>query len=217
MNYLKAYQQKLGLVPDAVLGPKTAAAMMDDLGVTDKLLFAHAMGQAMHESGLWTNFRENLNYSEAGLLNVFRKYYAGRAGLAKKHARNSVVIGNYVYANRNGNGDEASGDGYKYRGIFGLQLTGKGNIVPFLVSMGYPADTDPDMLEDDAKAYFVAIFYWFKKNGADKLCTSTSSSCMTAVGKKVNRGNTLAKTPPALHNDERIAYTKQVIRALGLA
>lgn len=216
-NYLVEYQRQLGLTPDGAIGPKTTRAIMEDLGITDKLLFAHAMGQAMHESGLWTNFRENMNYGEAGLLNIFGKYYKPHPGLAEKHAHNPQKIANYVYANRNGNGDEESGDGYKYRGIFGLQLTGRANIVPFLVSIGLPSDTDPDALKNDYKAYFQAIFYWFKKNGADKLCTGTSNACIDAVGKKVNRGNVLPKTPLAINNAERREYTKAMFKSVGLA
>ena len=217
MNYLKEYQKQLGLAPDGVIGPATAKAMMSDLGVTDKLLFAHVMGQMHHESGLWLNFRENLNYNAAGLLNIFRKRYISEPGLAEEHARKPAKIGNYVYANRNGNGDEASGDGYKYRGIFGLQLTGKTNIQEFLEAIGFDKDSDPELLINDPKAYFQSAFFWFKKNGADKLCRSTSEDCITDVGKKVNRGNALHSTPPALHNDERIAFTKKMFKAVGLA
>jgi len=72
MDYLKAYQEKLGLVADGKMGPNTAKAMMADLGITDKLFFAHMMGQVAHESGLYKNARENLNYGEEGLLNIFK-------------------------------------------------------------------------------------------------------------------------------------------------
>jgi putative chitinase len=223
VNYLQKYQQQLGLVPDGIIGKKTAAAMMEDLGVSKKLLFAHAMGQAMHESGLWTNFRENMNYGEAGLLNIFEKYYKpfpaknGHPSLASLHSHKPQKIANYVYANRNGNGDEDSGDGYFYRGIFGLQLTGRANIVPFLVSIGLPPDTDPDTLRDDPKAYFQAIFYWFKHNDAEKLCTSPTRACIDKVGKKVNRGNILPDTKLALNNGERREYTLKILNSLGLA
>lgn len=216
MNYLVEYQRKLGLVPDGVIGPKTAAAIMKDLGITDKLLFAHVIGQGMHESGLWTNFRENLNYNEAGLLNIFRKYYINKPGLAKQHARKPQVIANYVYANRNGNGNEASGDGWFYRGAFGLQTTGKTNFQQLFEYCGLPLDIDPDSLVNNPKVYFQSMFFWFKKNDANKLCTGISNTHIDNVGKKVNRGNCLATTPLAHNNKERRTYTKNMFKVLGL-
>lgn len=217
MNYLVEYQKLLGLTPDGIMGPNTAKAMMADLGITDKLLFAHVIGQGMHESGLWKNFREDLNYDVAGLLNIFRKYYEGKPGLAEKHARKPETIANYVYANRNGNGDEASGDGWFYRGAFGLQTTGKTNFLEFFKYCGLPADTNPDSLKGDPRIYFKSMFFWFKKNNAEKLCTGTSDKHIDNVGKKVNRGNCLEKTPLAHHNTERRKYTKQMFKALGLS
>jgi putative chitinase len=217
INYLKKYQQDLGVEPDGKIGPNTAKAIMADLGITDKLLFAHAMGQAMHESGVWTNFRENMNYDAPGLLNIFRDYYKPFPGLAEKHARKPEAIGNHVYANRNGNGNEASGDGYFYRGAFGLQTTGKANFLELFEFCGLPADTNPDDLTDNYKAYFQSIFFWFKKNDAEKLCCGTSDEDITDVGKKVNRGNAKKTTKPAHHNDERIAYTRLMFKAVGLA
>ena len=217
MNYLQKYQQQLGLTPDGIMGPNTAKAMMADLGVTDKLLFACVMGQAMHESAIWTHFRENMNYDAAGLLNIFRDYYKGHPGLAEKHERKPEVIGNYVYANRNGNGDEASGDGYYYRGAFGLQTTGKANFLELFEFCGLPADTNPDDLEDNYKVYFQSAFFWFHQNDAEKLCCGTTDKHITDIGKKVNRGNAKPTTKPAHHNEERIAYTRKMLKAVGLA
>lgn len=207
MNYLVEYQRKLGLEADGVMGKKTAAAMMQDLNITDKLFFAHLIGQIAHESGLYRNARENLNYNAAGLLNIFKKYYTPE--LAAKHERKPELIANHVYANRMGNGDEASGDGWKYRGIFGLQLTGKDNIQAFIKYLGLPEDTDPDSLLDDPRNYFLAGLYWFTKNGVDKLCTSTKETCIVAVTRRVNGGTNGL--------DDRIKQTKAMFKALGLA
>jgi putative chitinase len=215
-NYLRDYQRQLGLAPDGILGKVTAKAMMVDLGITNKVLFALVMGQAMHESRQWKDFRENLSYGETGLLANFPTYYGHRPLLVKEHARKPEKIANYVYANRNGNGDEASGDGWKYRGTFSLQLTGKTNLTEFFQSIGLPIDTDPDSLKDNAKVYFQAAFFWFYKNDAVKLCTSTGDFCIDTVGKKVNRGNALLTTPLALNNKERRLFTKQIIKAVGL-
>jgi putative chitinase len=213
MNYLAEYQRKLGLTQDGLMGPNTAKAMMEDLGITDKLFFAHMMGQIAHESGLYKNARENLNYSASGLLNIFRKYYT--PSLATQHERKPELIANHVYANRMGNGDEASGDGWKYRGIFGLQLTGKDNIVAFIKSLGLPENINPDSLLDDPKNYFLAGKYWFENNNAVKLCDSTSSDCILRVSRKVNIGNT--KTTAIPHGlVDRKKQTISMFKALGI-
>jgi putative chitinase len=207
MNYLVEYQKLLGLTADGVMGPNTAKAIMADLGITDKLLFAHMMGQVAHESGLYKNARENLNYNAAGLLNIFKKYYT--QDLAKKHERKPEMIANHVYANRMGNGDEASGDGWKYRGIFGLQLTGKDNIQAFISYLGLPINTAPDSLLDNPKNYFLAGLYWFTKNGVDKLCRDTSDACILGVTKRVNGGTNGL--------EDRKVQTHKMFKALGLA
>lgn len=206
MNYLQKYQQQLGLNPDGVLGPATATAMMKDLGITDKLFFAHMMGQMAHESGNFEHGRENLNYSEPGLLNIFRKYYT--PALAAQHARKPEKIANHVYANRMGNGSEASGDGWKYRGIFGLQLTGRSNIVAFIKSVGLPEDTDPDTLLDNPKYYFLAAKFWFESNNVDKLCTASHKDCITKVSRRVNGGDNGLS--------DRITQTNKIFKVLGI-
>lgn len=216
MNYLQKYQSVLGLDPDGKLGPKTAAAMMVDLGITDKLYFAHMIGQVAHESGGFIHDRESMNYSAQGLANTWSKYSSTgvRGGpynsLAKRLERKPEAIANNVYGSRDdlGNRGEASGDGWKYRGIFGLQLTGRDNIQEFIHSLGLPIETDPESLLSDPKHYFLAGDFWFKHNGVDKLCKSTSRDCIVAVTKRVNGGtNGLA---------DRIAQTQKVFKALGL-
>jgi putative chitinase len=211
MNYLSEYQKQLGLEPDGILGAKTAKAMMDDLDIKDKLFFAHMMGQMAHESGLYKNARENLNYNEAGLLNIFRKYFLGKVGSksAAHYARQPEKIANLVYANRMGNGDEASGDGWKYRGIFGLQLTGKTNITEFMEYVGVDTKLDPDVLLENPKNYFLSGKFWFEKNGVDKLCNSTNETCILSITRRVNGGTNGL--------DDRIVQTKKVFKALGLA
>jgi putative chitinase len=213
LNYLQLYQKHLGLVPDGIIGKKTAAAMMVDLGLTNKLFFAHLMGQVQLESGGFTHFRENMNYNAAGLLNIFRKYYKNHPWLAAVHERKPERIANYVYANRMGNGDEASGDGWRYRGIFGLQLTGKTNIQRFLASIGLPKDTGLDILAGNPRVYFQAAVFWFKDNGADKLCTGFSDQCILDVSRNVNLGSIHAKAMP--HDwQKRRDFTQAIIKVV---
>lgn len=217
MNYLQKYQAKLGLTADGVIGPKTAAAMVKDLGITDKLLFAHVLGQMAHESGGFVHFREDMMYRKPqSLANTWGKYsISGKRGgppnaLAKRIAGNPQLIANTTYGDRAdlGNRGVGSGDGWKFRGAFGLQMTGRANFNEFFDSIGLPLDTDPDTLKDDAKVYFQAGFFWFKKNNVDDLCTSTSEQCITVVTKRVNGGTNGL--------DDRIVKTNGVFKALGL-
>lgn len=217
MNYLQKYQANLNLVADGIIGPNTAKAIMNDLGITDKLLFAHVFSQVEHESGEFTHFRENLNYSAQGLANTWSKYSAtGKRGgapnaLAKKLERKPEAIANNVYGDRKdlGNRGESSGDGWKFRGTFGLQLTGRANINKFFEKIGVPIDTDPDTLKDDPKIYFQAGFFWFDDNGVSDDCIDTSVSCITAITRRVNGGENGLP--------DRIIKAKKVFKALGLA
>jgi putative chitinase len=206
VTYLQKYQEVLGLKPDGVIGKMTAAAMMKDLGITDKLFFAHLIGQMAHESGNFTHARENLNYSADGLIKTWPARF--NKSNAWQYHRQPEKIANKVYAGRMGNGDESSGDGWKYRGIFGLQLTGKDNITRFMKSIGVQPNTDPETLLADPRNYFLSGLFWFKDNGVDKLCTSITDDCIKKVSKRVNGGY--------IGLDDRIAKTKAIYKALNL-
>lgn len=93
-------------------------------GIDNPKRVLHYLAQVFHESGALSATSENLNYSTGGLLRTFPKYFKTRA-IAKQYAHKPQMIANRVYANRMGNGDEASGDGWKYRGRGVIGLTGK--------------------------------------------------------------------------------------------
>ena len=120
INHLEL-KKLTNIIPNKVLDeiPYTA----DKFGITTKLRLCHFLSQCAHESGNFKFVIENLNYSEAALLNVFRRYF--NVDEAKQYARQPERIANRVYANRMGNGNESSGDGWKYRGRGYIQLTGK--------------------------------------------------------------------------------------------
>ena len=121
-------QEKIGATTDGVFGPGTLKAAMAFFKMS-KERAAHFFGQCGTETGEFKVYSENLNYSAKGLRNTFGKYFPGN--LADLYARNPEKIANRVYASRIGNGDEKSGDGWKFRGRGALQTTGKSNYTAF--------------------------------------------------------------------------------------
>ena len=117
---------------------------------------ANFLAQCAHESGNFKFTIENLNYSAEGLLKVFPKYFSkDTAAIA---ARKPEVIANIVYSNRMGNGDRASGDGWKYRGRGYLMLTGKVNYKAFGDYIGKDLLKEPDLV---ATKYALTVAGWY--------------------------------------------------------
>jgi putative chitinase len=116
-----------GHIPDNVF--QQISDTCNKFNITTELRLAHFLSQGAHESENFTIVKENLNYSEKGLLTTFKKYFTPE--LAKQYAHQPEKIANRVYANRMGNGDEKSGDGYKFCGRGYIQLTGKDNYIVF--------------------------------------------------------------------------------------
>ena len=109
-----------GHIPDSVIAqiPDTAAKF----NITTPLRLAHFLAQCGHESGGFKSVSENLNYSVDGLKRIFGKYFPGN--LAESYARQPEKIASRVYGSRMGNGDESTGEGYKFRGRGYIQITG---------------------------------------------------------------------------------------------
>ena len=139
--------------------------------------------QCSHESGGFKAKVENLNYSADALNKVFGKYFGAKRD-ATKYARNPEKIANVVYANRMGNGDEASGEGFKFRGRGFIQLTGKQNYTKFANSIGKSIDETITYLETDEGAIESALFYW-KLANCNKHCDSGDQK---ALCKSINGG-----------------------------
>jgi putative chitinase len=194
---IQSLQQKLGLKADGNLGPITAKKF----GLTHKLNkfeLAHFMGQCHHESNGFTRFSENLNYSAPRLLQIFPKYFNKLT--AMQYQRNQQKIANKVYANRMGNGDEASGDGWKYRGRGPLQLTGKNNYIAAGKYLNIDLVNNPDL----AIEYGFEIALWFFRiNNIFELCKDVSNKTIELVTKKVNGGK--------IGLDHRIESTKKYL------
>ena len=126
-------------------------------GITTKDRIAHFMAQLEHESNL-KPIAENLNYSAVGLVTVFPKYFTQQS--AQQYMRKPQAIANRVYANRMGNGTEASGDGWRYRGRGFIQITGKNNYAALSKATGVDYISNPDLLLNESDAMISALWYW---------------------------------------------------------
>lgn len=136
------------------------------------------LAQCGHETVGFSVFIENLNYSRQGLLTVFKKYFTPET--AKQYARHPEKIANRVYANRMGNGDEASGDGWRYRGRGLIQVTGKNNYQSFQSWVG--EKVSPESLVSDLDICVLSGFWYWSVNGLSKI------SDIVTVTKRINGG-----------------------------
>ena len=121
------------------------------------------LAQCAHESGNFKFLRENLNYRAASLRATFPKYFPDDA-TAKAYEKQPEKIANRVYANRMGNGDEASGDGFRYLGRGLIQLTGKNNYTIFAASIDTPLEEIPEYLQTFEGAVQSACWFWEQNN-----------------------------------------------------
>lgn len=170
-----------GHIPDSVIAqiPDTAAKF----GITTPLRLAHFLAQTSHESGGFKAVTENLNYSADGLKKIFPKYFTGN--LNESYARNPQKIANKVYSSRMGNGDEASGDGFKFRGRSYVQLTGKSNYSAFDKFVDDDILANPDLVATKYPLMAAAWFFW--KNNLWSICDQGSTDqVVAAVTKRVN-------------------------------
>jgi putative chitinase len=133
-------------------------------GIADsRLRLAHFFAQVLHESGCMRFDMENLNYSSDALQKVFGKYFPTKED-ADAYARNPEKIANRVYADRMGNGDERSGDGWRYRGRGLIQLTGRANYKAFAEWIGDERVMDEPDLVCTEYAVHSAVFFWVKND-----------------------------------------------------
>lgn len=189
-------------VPEAVLAQ--IPQVMTTFQINTPLRLCHFLAQCAHESGNFVAVRENLNYGAAGLLRIFKKYFPTEAK-AKEYERKAEKIANLVYAGRMGNGPEASGDGYKFRGRGFIQLTGKTNYAAFDKCVAEDILADPDLVASKYPLLSAAWFWDSRKLNAvaDKGATDAD---VTAITKVVNGGT---------HGlDDRVAKFKKFYAAL---
>lgn len=160
--------------------------VMQKFNITTPLRLAHFLAQCAHESANFTAIRENLNYSASGLRSIFGKYFPTDA-LAQAYARQPEKIANRVYASRMGNGDEASGDGFKFRGRGFIQLTGKSNYKLFGEFIEEDMTANPDLVA--TKYPLTSAGFFFNKNVLWTICDRGSTDeVVTALTRRVNGG-----------------------------
>ena len=117
------------------------------------------LAQTAHESGEFRRLVENLSYSAAGLCKTWPKRFS-TLDIAKPYERKPELLANYVYAKRLGNGDVASGDGWRFRGRGLIQLTGRGNYRSCGAAIVLPLETEPERLETPEAAAMAAAQFW---------------------------------------------------------
>ena len=149
--------------------------------INTPLRLAHFLAQIHHESAGFNVVEENLNYSAEGLLRTFKKYFAQEQ--AQEYAHNKVRIASLVYANRIGNGDEESQEGWLYRGRGYIQLTGKNNYAAFNDQVPEDILKNPDLV---ATRYPMLSAAWFwDHNNINEMCDNGN---VVDVTKRVNGG-----------------------------
>ena len=173
-----------GHIPDSVIAQ--IPSIETKFEINTPLRLAHFLAQCGHESGGFKVVKENLNYGAKGLRSIFGKYFPTDA-LALAYERKPEKIANKVYANRMLNGDEASGDGFKFFGRGYIQLTGKENYTNFGKAIGIDLTATPDLVATQYPLLSAAWF--FHKNGLHKLADAgATEAAVTSVTKRVNGG-----------------------------
>lgn len=210
MDQIKKLQEKIGAKIDGDFGAETLKKAAAYYKLTHEQT-AHLFGQIAHETGDFKYFTENLNYSATQLLKVFKRYFKTEIE-AKQYANKAIMIANKVYANRMGNGDEKTGDGYKFCGRGSLQLTGRQNYLLFSKYINNQEIMNKPELVATEYAFESAIFF-FIQNNLFKYCQVVDDESITKLSKAINVGNANSTVIP--HGlDDRITKTKLFYKML---
>jgi predicted chitinase len=162
-------------------------------GVDNPLRLAHFLAQGIFETNYLQATSENLNYSAERLRQIFPRYFPTLEE-ARAYERNPEKIANRVYANRLGNGDEASGDGYRYRGRGFFQLTGKDNYRYYGDLAGVGLVSNPDILTRDLRtSILVAASY-----SARRVSANTPTATTPGPSRGASTGAIPKRAPPPM-------------------
>ena len=162
---------------------KALSQLLPDYEINTPQRIAAFIAQCAHESGGFLFLTENLNYKAESLVKVFPKYFKDLA-TAKAYEKKPEKIANKIYADRMGNGNELSGDGYKYRGRGLIQLTGKTNYTWFAASLQISPEEAAEYTQTFEGAAQSACWFW-ETNGLNAFADKGDILGMT---KKINGG-----------------------------
>jgi putative chitinase len=182
---------------------KALSQLLPDYEINTPQRIAAFMAQCAHESGGFIFLTENLNYKAESLMKVFPKYFP-EMSLAKAYEKKPEKIANRVYANRMGNGDEASGDGFKYRGRGLIQLTGKTNYSWFAASLEISPEEAAEYTQTFEGAAQSACWFW----ETNKLNKEADAGDIKTMTRKINGG--------FIGLDDRIKHYKHALHVLGV-
>jgi len=177
--------------------------ILPEYEITTPQRVAAFLAQCAHESGGFVFLKENLNYKAASLRRVFPKYFTDDA-IAAQYAGKPEMIANRVYANRMGNGDEASGDGWRYCGRGLIQLTGKNNYTFFAGSLDIPVEEASEYLQTFEGAVQSACFFWEQ----NKLNQWADKGDILTLTKRINGGT--------IGLEDRIKHYEHALHIFGV-
>lgn len=179
--------------------------LLPDYEINTAKRIAAFIAQCAHESGGFTALKENLNYKAVTLRKIFPKYFPNDE-IAQRYAslpNKQEAIANKVYANRMGNGDEASGDGYRYCGRGLIQLTGKENYTWFAASLEISVEEAAQYLETFEGAAQSACWFW----ETNKLNQWADAGDILTLTKRINGGT--------IGLEDRIKHYNHALHVLG--
>ena len=195
LQHIKDFQLRIGATPDGEFGKETLVKAMEFFKIS-KEQCANFFGQCYHETGGFKATTENTNYSVDRMLAIFKSDFdtnkdrvisESEKKKAKSLVGNSAAIANFVYANQNGNGNEASGDGNRYKGHGSLQLTGRANYKSFSEWIKDPAViTNPELVA--GKYYFDSALFFFAKNSLWNIASKIDKESIKSLTKRINGG-----------------------------
>jgi putative chitinase len=157
--------------------------LLPDYGIDTPQRVAAFLAQCAHESGNFVFLKENLNYKWASLRKVFPKYFPTDE-LAQAYEKQPERIANRIYGSRMGNGDEASGDGFRYCGRGLIQLTGRNNYEAFAESIESTPEEVSAYLETFEGAVQSACWFW-ETNNLNQFADADDIKTMT---RRINGG-----------------------------
>jgi putative chitinase len=185
-NFILSLEQLAQLIPGNPYVDHWHHALeqaLPDYDINTPPRVAAFVAQCAHESGGFRFLKENLNYKAESLVRVWPRYFKDVA-TAQKYAHNQEAIANRAYANRMGNGSEASGDGWKFCGRGLIQLTGRSNYQAFADSIETDINDIPEYLATFEGAVQSACWFW-ESNNLNKWADTGDILTLT---KKINGG-----------------------------